>query len=142
CLERLLTPGSDHTGGDRLRKLPDVGVVPTDRLVVVAARHGNPVLALRELILQGLEALSRAELRVGLYRHIDVGADLTRDRSVSGGQLLDVATLDRGVDLFARLLEPRARLGDLGEGAPFEVGGTLNGGDDVRDQIVPVDELD
>ena len=124
---------AEHLRGEVVGEAADVGVVLAHGAVVVLARHGDAVLGALELVLQLLEVLARAELRVVL-RDRDQTAETLGELGIGSGHLGHVAALDGAA-------EPGSRVGDRDEDRILLLGDALHGVDQVRNQVGPSLEL-
>src|SRR5690606_15815460 len=140
--ERIFPLRPDHPSRDALGGLTGIGVVHPDRLVVVAPGDRDPVLRLRQLVLERDEVLVRAQLRVRLDRDVHEEAKVLAQRRVRTAQLLRIGALAQRLrQLLPRLRHAGPSPGDLGERFPFERGRLVHRRDQVRGPIVPAAEL-
>lgn len=129
----LLLEAAD-AGDDAVGEAAQLGVVFLHLLVELATLRGDAVLGALQLLLQVEESLRGGELGVALDGDLDaVGHGLAEAvlSLLEGLDLLFGEVL--GVDLD--FLYTRAGLDDLGEHALLIVGGTLDGVDELRDEV-------
>src|SRR5207302_5853808 len=131
--ERLLLEAADPRH-ERAGEEADARVVVADRLVVLAALLGDPVLGALELRLERKEILIRLEVRVALDGHEE---PTQRARQLTLSRLEALERL-RIVERLRRQLDgrcARARLGDLLQHRALLRREAFDGLDEVRDEV-------